>query len=79
MKKKITIAAIALIAVLCSFTYSNREGDVQRGNYSPSKEDMRILYYHGHRYVCYRMTGYHSSGASIVHDPDCPCGKGGTK
>lgn len=81
MKKKYKVIALALfcVAILCSFTYSSKEGDVQRGSYAPSKEDMRILHYRGHRYVCYRMAGYHGSGASIIHDPDCKCGKGGAK
>lgn len=89
---KIRISHIALaligVAVLMSFTYSNKEG----GDIPTDSEQMRILHFHGHRYVCYRY--YHhsnynllgdrgragTSGASIVHDPDCPCHKrGGAK
>lgn len=40
-----------------------------------STEDMRTLTYKGHRYICYRFNATEKAGASIVHDPDCPCGK----
>lgn len=85
--KKLTKAIVALLAVvvLCGFSYSNKEG----GNIPTDGEQMRILHFHGHRYVCYRY--YHhdnynffgnkgragTSGASIVHDPNCPCRKKG--
>lgn len=82
MKKKPTliIAAIALIAVLCSFKYSNREG----GEIKCDGQQMEKLYYCGHSYICYRFYAksnfskgysYGLGGASIVHDPDCKCGK----
>ena len=80
MKKKLTIAAIALIAVLCSFTYSNREG----GKIKADAEQMETLHYRGHTYICYRFyrqsnwsqRSYGLGGASIVNDPDCKCQKG---
>ena len=80
MKKKIAIAAIALITVLCSFKYSNREG----GKIKQDAEQMEKLHYCGHTYICYRFyatnlwadRSYGLGGASIVHDPDCKCGKG---
>lgn len=31
----------------------------------------------GHSYVVYEHFGYRSGGPAIVHDPDCPCQKGG--
>ena len=71
--------AIGVIVLCCGFKYSNRQGDE-----IPGKQQMEILYFHGHSYVCYRM--YYSAmpmsyaywgGASIVHNPDCKCGKGG--
>ena len=68
--------ALAAILMLCGFKYSNREG----ANI-PGEQQMEILHFHGHSYVCYRFykqnykSGY--GGASIVHDPDCKCGKGG--
>lgn len=79
------VLALIGVAALMSFTYSNKEG----GEIPTDSEQMRILSYHGHRYVCYRY--YHhsnynfwgdrgragTSGASIVHDPDCPCHKRG--
>ncbi|MDE6235999.1 MAG: hypothetical protein K2M56_09645 [Muribaculaceae bacterium] len=84
MKNKINLAlvAIAAIVILCSFKYSNRQGDE-----IPGKQQMETLYYRDHSYVCYRFyekgrihfydAGYGYGGASIVHDPDCKCGKGG--
>ena len=87
MKKKSAIIFLAIVGAvaLTSFTYSNKEGN----NIPTDGEQMRILHFHGHRYVCYRY--YHhdnynlfgdkgragTSGASIVHDPDCPCRKKG--
>lgn len=83
MKPKIKhcLLAIAVILILCSFKYSNREGD----NIPSDGQQMEILYFHGHSYVCYRFYengfigngGYGYGGASIVHDPDCKCGKRG--
>lgn len=84
MKTKLTycLMAFAAIALLCSFKYSNREG-----NEIPSDgQQIEILHFHGHTYVCYRFYKsegvrygftYGYGGASIVHDPDCKCGKGG--
>lgn len=74
MKPKIKhcLLAIAAILILCGFKYSNREG----GEIPSDGQQMEILYFHGHSYVCYRMY-YGGSGASIVHDPDCKCGKRG--
>ena len=83
MKKKHFITLLALVAViaLCSFTYSNKEGR----EIITDAEQMRTLYYRGHSYICYRYyansiwadRSYGLGGASIVHDPDCKCGKGG--
>ena len=83
IKQLLALGAMALgaILILCGFKYSNREG-----NEIPSDgQQMEILHFHGHSYVCYRF--YESSsryeygygGASMVHDPDCKCGKGGGK
>ena len=83
MKSKhlLILLALVIIGVLCSFKYSNREG-----NDIPGKQQMEILYFHGHSYVCYRFYKandtwkgytYGYGGASIVHNPDCKCGKGG--
>lgn len=82
MKTKIKhcLLAIAAIIILCGFKYSNREG-----NDFESQEQMETLHYRGHTYICYRFKGkggvgnnsYGFGGASIVHDPDCKCGKGG--
>lgn len=80
MKKKQKIIALALLClvILCSFTYSRKEGAEIKG-----AEQMRTIHYNGHRYICYRTREYvrggASIGASICHDPDCPCGKGGAK
>ncbi len=85
MKKrnKILMAIGALVVVLMatSFTYSKKEG----ADIPTDGEQMRVLNFHGHRYICYRWYENHYnvysethtaySGASIVHDPDCPCGK----
>ena len=75
--KQLILFALVIVGVLCSFKYSSREG----ANI-PGEQQMEILYFHGHSYVCYRF--YYSAyrqgcygGASIVHDPDCKCGKGG--
>lgn len=78
MKKKINktillLAALIFVAVASAFTYSKKEGNISDAHYQ--HEDMRILNYNGHRYVCYRFEGSYKGGASIVHDPDCPCGK----
>ena len=76
------LLAIAAILILCGFKYSNREG----GEIPSDGQQMEILYFHGHSYVCYRFYqkkdwnkgyAYGYGGASIVHDPDCKCGKGG--
>lgn len=79
MKYKVIALALALVAILCSFTYSNKEG--KEMNYPT--EQMQTLYYKGHSYICYRtyagVRGGCGLGASIVHDPDCKCGKGGGK
>ncbi|MDE6410038.1 MAG: hypothetical protein K2K81_07335 [Muribaculaceae bacterium] len=70
--------ALAVIVILCGFKYSNRECNTIYG-----QEQMETLHYHGHTYICYKF--YDSAmnkaagGASIVHDPDCKCGKGGGK
>ena len=32
----------------------------------------------GHSYIVYEHFGYKSGGPSILHDPDCPCQKGGS-
>lgn len=80
MKPKPThcLLAIAAILILCGFKYSNREGS----EIPSDGQQMEILHFHGHSYVCYRF--YHTQfkhggygGASIVHDPDCKCLKGG--
>ena len=83
MKKKllITILVLLIAGVATAFTYSNKEG----ANIPTDGEQMRVLYFNGHRYICYRWYenhyNYYSkthsaySGAGIVHDPDCPCGK----
>lgn len=85
MKRKLkhSLLAIAAILILCGFNYSNREG----GKIPVDAEQMEILHFHGHTYVCYRFYGkgrvwpgeggYGYGGASIVHDPDCKCGKDG--
>lgn len=81
MKHKIKhcLLAISAILILCGFKYSNREG----GEIPSDGQQMEILYFHGHSYVCYRFYlssvsfEYGYGGASIVHDPDCKCGKGG--
>ena len=80
MKKKILIASsiIAAILILCSFKYTNREGT----EIPLEGQQMQILHFHGHSYVCYRFYnkkftgygGYGYGGASILHDPDCKCG-----
>ena len=86
MKNKLTycLMALAAVVIFCGFKYSNREG----ANI-PGEQQMEILYFHGHSYVCYRFYkrdhgstynggyGYGYGGASIVHDPDCKCEKGG--
>ena len=82
MKNKINLALMAFAAVMifCGFKYSNREGNDISG-----KQQMEILHYHGHTYVCYRFynksswanSSYGYGGAGLVHDPDCKCGKGG--
>ena len=68
--------ALAAILMLCGFPCSNREGV----NFSDS-EQMETLYYGNHSYICYKWRHGHNAasvgGASIVHDPDCKCGKGG--
>lgn len=83
MKNKIKLALVTFIAVMifCGFKYSNREGSGIPAN----GQQMEILYFHGHSYVCYRFYekeyvrggGLGYGGASIVHNPDCKCGKGG--
>ena len=83
MKNKLNLALVAIIAVMifCGFKYSNREGS----EIPSDGQQMEILYFHGHSYVCYRFyeksswsrQSYGYGGASIVHDPDCKCGKGG--
>lgn len=79
MKTKTThcLLAIAAILILCGFKYSNREGS----EIPSDGQQMEILHFHGHSYVCYRFykQGHSSAygGASLVHDPDCKCLKGG--
>lgn len=86
MKRKHYLIALVAIIALCSFTYSNKEG----GNIPTDGEQMRTLYYRGHSYICYRffyqesrrmpVDGFNNySGAGLIHDPDCKCGKGGTR
>lgn len=83
MKPKLKyLYALAAIVILCGFKYSNREGKE-----IPGDQQMEILHFHGHTYVCYRFYkqdhstyngyGFGYGGASIVHDPDCRCGMGG--
>lgn len=84
MKTKLKYALVAIIAVVifCGFKYSNREGS----EIPSDGQQMEIMYFHGHSYVCYRFYEsntkrygftYGYGGASITHDPDCKCGKGG--
>ena len=82
-KLKYSLMAIAAVMIFCGFKYRNREG-----NDIPGKQQMEILYYNGHSYVCYRFYDsndcrygftYGYGGASIVHNPDCKCGKGGSR
>ncbi|MDE7440922.1 MAG: hypothetical protein K2M69_01995 [Muribaculaceae bacterium] len=85
MKNRLNLALMAFVVVMifCDFKYSNREGS----EIPVDGQQMEILHYHGHTYVCYRFYekgriplyegGYGYGGASIVHDPDCKCGKGG--
>ena len=83
MKTKLTyycLMAFAAVMIFCSFKYSNREGSEINCD-----EQMETLHYRGHTYICYRFKGkggwsnstYGYGGASITHDPDCKCGKGG--
>ncbi len=77
-KRPILIAAAILgAALLCGFTYSQKEG----GKIWDATEQVQTISYKGHSYICYRtyvdVRGGCGLGASIVHDPDCPCGKGG--
>ncbi len=80
-KLKHILIAIAAIILFCGFKYSNREGQ----EIPSDGQQMEILHFHQHAYVCYRFYknnrsyGYSNGygGASIVHDPDCKCGKGG--
>ncbi|MCM1093770.1 MAG: hypothetical protein NC421_07440 [Lachnospiraceae bacterium] len=75
--KHLIIVAIALMAMLC--------GCEQIKNAPPESsimqdaEEVKTIEYQGHSYVCYRFyckSGYSGwGGASIVHDPDCKCGK----
>ena len=78
-KLKYSLLAIAAIVILCGFTYSSREGN----EFYSNKEQMETLYYRGHSYICYKWRNGNNAasvgGASIVHDPDCKCGKGGGK
>ncbi|MDE6649784.1 MAG: hypothetical protein K2K45_07625 [Muribaculaceae bacterium] len=83
MKPKLKyLYAIAAVVVLCGFKSSNRDGGE-----IPCQEQMETLHYKNHTYICYRFKGkgglgngsYGYGGASIVHDPDCKCGKGGGK
>lgn len=79
MNTKLKYALLAFVAIIffCGFKYSNREGQ----EIPSDGQQMEILHFHGHSYVCYRFykQNYKSAygGASIVHDPDCKCGKGG--
>lgn len=73
------LAVVAIIVVLCSFKYSNCEGD----GIPSDGQQMELLYFQGHTYICYRFYKYSTwsnrsygyGGASIVHNPDCKCGK----
>lgn len=79
-KLKYCLIAIGVLMLLCSFRYSNRDG-----NEIPGKQQIEIIYFHGHSYVCYRFYSvgeetlyrykYGYGGASLVHDPDCKCHK----
>ncbi|MDE6254723.1 MAG: hypothetical protein K2M39_00870 [Muribaculaceae bacterium] len=83
MKKKLLITMLVLLiaGVATAFTYSKKEG----GEIPTDGEQMRVLNFNGHRYICYRWYENHYniyskthsaySGAGLVHDPDCPCGK----
>ena len=78
MKNKLNLALVAIVAVMifCGFKYSNREGyDFD------DRKQMETLHYRNHSYICYKWRNGFSNasvgGASIVHDPDCKCGKGG--
>lgn len=76
---KYCLLVFVILLVLCGFKYSDREGD----EIPSDGQQIETFYYKGHSYVCYRfytsskMFRYGYGGASIVHDPDCKCGKGG--
>ena len=82
MKRTYVIAAILITAAiaLCSFTYFDRQG----AEVPSDSQQMQTLRYRGHTYICYRFYkskswsrgySYGYGGASLVHDPDCPCSK----
>ena len=79
LKYLYTLVAIIAAVIFCGFKYSNREGN----EILCDGQQMEILHFHGHTYVCYRFykQGNQSAygSASIVHDPDCQCGKGGRR
>ena len=81
--------ALAAILVLCGCEDSKSADTESDGVHIPGGQQIQILHFHGHSYVCYRFyekeysyirdVGFSYGGASIVHDPDCKCGKGGGK
>lgn len=81
MKKKVIFVLVCIVAIISSFTYSRPEGKT----IPTDGEQIRILNYNGHRYICYRWYESHYnfthdtqssySGASIIHDPDCYCNR----
>ena len=50
-KLKLTLVALVAVTVMCGFKYSNREG----GEIPSDGQQMEILYFHGHSYICYRF------------------------
>lgn len=75
MKKKLTIAILALLALTltgCENVAVNAQPQ-QSVNRQPQNDPyMSRIYFDGHYYIKYDAGGRVSS-PSIVHDPDCPC------
>ena len=71
MKKKLTIAILALLAVTLTGCGKPEQG--LESTLGLFHEEITTTEYNGHRYILYK--GYERGG--ITHDPDCPCQKKG--
>lgn len=84
MKKLLVILFSAALCVSCTQVHRAESGEPSdlkssKCTYTSiggATIKIKKINYSGHSYILVNSTQYEGSGVSVVHDPDCPCGKG---